>query len=820
MRIERIISTNLTEWEDLDLTFPEGPVLLFSEGRSRQRTLGELFLELFYNQKNPRTSKTKSCKGRVEVWLSKEDTARLHISRQFIQQDDGRERASTLEIEDETGQTLTLPETMTLGEYLFRVKPQAFRHSGIIEWLEDKGPDDFSRRVRNLRHGGEEGLSLAKVRASIVGAQKRVIEQTESMALVKANYDALRHEWEEAHRQQEQDRLRQIELKNLQEKEKILVERIACETKMQERLAVLRQNQDYRELRYLQGELTNLEELRKESEANLTALTLESQVDWAMIEDLREECLEWAGFQEQVDRLAAKVRLRVQEIRETEDFLQTSGYLGVSENEVQRLSRVEEERNAAQEELDLELDNLIRVKWELENTQTIYTAELAKLQNFANMAEVTDVAEIKIAQREKYLALWQRSQIGSFLDRVLRERFGVKSIAERLSLRLAKYYQTYHTSNYQEFTSQLKEFRERRQLVERLQTDLERLQEKVRWEEKLRRIVNSRNAILKRACSTAKVADFPAWLNGWENYQQKKQQLTLWNEELQRELKEQQSGRNKVAAAAERLREKLGNWGTPATDREEILAVVMKVAKQLRVKDEAEKEVALYTKKYYDMLGERNLEQLAEILEPLADLEREIRLSNEDRVEELAAWRKEQAEITQQLVTTEQSLQHSRKFPSLAILEKKIERAKRQWLAYEGLHGALDDARDLLETSWQEWQIKYGKDLQVEKQWILRQVSSSLTMGTIAKDGAEGKKEYFAYRMATAQLALRDNIEVPLFFSVKKMTEGENFWEEILRYFQKLSLSRQVIFTTSDAKLWKKLAADGWQRLNQLGEQC
>jgi exonuclease SbcC len=820
MRIERIISTNLTEWEDLDLTFPVGPVLFFSEGKSRQRTLGELFMELFYNQKNPQASKNQSRKGLVEVWMSGEDTARLHISRQFIQQDDGLERASTLEIEDETGQTLFLPEMMTLGEYLFRVKLRAFRQGGVLEWLEDKEPDDFFRRVRNLRQGGEEGLSLTKVRASIAGAQKRVIEQTESMALVKADYDALRHEWEEAHRQQEQNRLCQIELKNLQEKEKILAERIACETKMQERLDVLRQNSDYRELRYLQGELTNLEERRKESEADLTALTLESQVDWAMIEGLREECLEWAGFQEQVDRLAAEVRLRVQEIRETEDFIQTSGYLGVSENEVQRLSRVEEERNAAQEELDLELDNLTRVKRELEETQTIYTAELTKLQNFANMAEVTDVAETKLAQREKYLALWQRSPISSFLDRVLREQFGVKSIAERLSLRLAKYYQTYHTSNYQEFTSQLKEFRERRQLVERLQMELERLQEKVRWEEKLRRIVNSRNTILKRACSTAKVANFSAWLNGWEDYRQKKQQLTLWNEELQRELKEQQLGRNKVAAAAERLREKLGNWGTLATDREEILTLVMKVARQLRVKDEAEKEVALFSKRYYDMLGERNLEHLAEILEPLADLEREIRLSNEKRQEELAVWRKEQAEISQQMVTTEQSLQNSRKFPPLSILEKKIEIAKRQWLAYEGLHGALDDARALLETSWQEWQTKYGKDLRVEKQWILRQMSSSPTKGTTVKDGAEGKKEYFAYRMAIAQLALRDNIEVPLFFSVKKMTEGENFWEEVLGYFHKLSLSRQVILTTSDAKLWQKPAADGWQRLNQLGEQC
>ena len=812
MRIERIISRNLTGLEDVDLTFPVGPVLLFSEDSSRHRMLGDLLLELFYDLENPRASKAHKRKGLVEVWLTGENN-RFHIGRQFVQQDDGQERSSSLVVEDETGQKVSLPETMTLGEYLFRVKLPAFRQGGILEWPESKANTNFSRRVRNLWQGGDEGLSLTKVRASMAGAQKRVKEQSESMALVKAEYDALRHEWEEAHRQQEKERLLLIEIKNLQEKEKILAERISCATKMQERLAVLGQNPDYRELRQLQGELAELEKYYIESESNLTALTRESPVDWAVIEGLREECLEWACFQEEVGRLTAKAQMQAQKNYETKNSLQASGYQGVSENEVQRLRRAEEERIAAQEELEQELDNLNIVKSKLKKIRIRCTEEIAKLQDFAVMDEVTEASEIKIAQKERHLAQWQSSKIGSFLDQALREQFGVKSIGERLSLRFAKYYQNYHASNYKEFTSQLKEFRDQRQLVEQLQMELEQLHEKVNWEEKLRRIVNSRNNILKQAFSTAKVADFAAWLNGWEDHQGIKHQLALWQDELQLLMEQQRMEETKMAASAEQLREKLGNWGTLATDRDEVLAAVFKVAKQLRAKEEAEREVALYSERFYTLLGNRNMERLAKILEPVAELERETRLFNEERPEELSALHKERVEIHRQLEAKEQSLQYSQKSPSLSVLEQKIETVKRQWMAYEDLRSALDDAQALLEASWQEWKTKYGKALKEEKQWISRQMSASPAKGTIERDVTEGKRDYFAYRMAIAQLALRDNTEVPLLFTVGEMIEGQSFWEEVMGYLRKLSLARQVVLGTSDVKLWQKLAANGWQRL-------
>jgi len=742
-----------------------------------------------------------------------EESTRLHIYWQFAQQRGGLERSSALVIEDENGQKVSLPETMTLGEYLFRIKLRAFHQGGVMEWPENKENNNFFQRVRNMQQGGDEGFSLAKVRASMAGAQKRVKEQTESMALVKAEYDALRHEWEDAHLQQEKERLLMIEQKNLQETEKILAEKISYATIIHERLVVLRQNPDYRELRHLQGELIRLEESFRESESKLSEITLESHVDWAVIEGLRGECMEWAYFQEEVDRFAAEIQMLAQKIREVQDSMQTSGYQGLSENEVQRLQRAEEERYAAQKELEPELENLTIVKSELVKLEKTYAEENAKLQALAVMAGVTEAAEIKIMQRERNLAHWQRSKLGSFIDRVLQDLFGVKSIGKRLTLRFARYYQNYHASNFMEFTSQLKEFRDLRPLVEQLRMDLEPLQEKVRWEEKLLGIVNSRNKILKRAFSTAKVADFPAWLSGWEDHLQRKEQLAQWYHQRQLELEQQRMVEQKMAASAEQLREKLENWGTLATDRDEVLAAVLKVAKQLRAKDVAEKEVTVFSQKFYNLLGDRTIEQLAEILEPLADLEREASLSDEDGLAELTAKQKERVEICRQREEVEKSLQNGRKFPLLSVLEKKIEKLKQQWIAFEDLRAALEDSQALLEASWQEWKTKYAKILKEEKQWILSQMSSSSAKEVINRDVTEGKRDYFAYRMAVAQLALHDNTEVPLVFSVGDMTEEQCFWEEVSGYLRKLSLSRQVIFCTTNSNLLQKLAANGWQSL-------
>jgi len=528
MRIERIKSSRLAGLGDVEWTFPVGPVVFFCEDRSHLRTLGKLLLELFYDQKTPRTLKAESNKGLLEVWITGRNT-QFHICRDFVQQGNEFERFSTLVTDEGTGQKVSVPENMTLGDYLFRVNLNAFRKGVVVNWPENNEYDHLRLLVNNLRQGGDERLSLIKMRASLAGAQKRVNEQKGSMVLVKSEYDALRCEWEAAHRRQDEERLLLIDIKNLQENDAILSEKIASAIIMQERLALLSQNPDYRELRQLQEALTQLEERIRAVESNLTTLTSESEVDWAVIENLRAECIEWASLQEQVERLAVVAHMRAEIVSELKGSLQTCGYMGLTKDEDQRLRRAEEERAAAL----VELKKLSIVKADLESTQLIYSEEIAKLQDFADMAGVTEADEIRIAHRERNLRKWQSSKIGCSLDRTLRKHFSETSIGEKLASRLGQYYELYHASNFEEFTNRLKGFRDQQKLVDSIQNQIKQLQEKVGREDILLRTVQTRTELFKQAFQSAKVADFPAWLNGWKDYQRKKHQLALKMDELQ-----------------------------------------------------------------------------------------------------------------------------------------------------------------------------------------------------------------------------------------------------------------------------------------------
>ncbi len=805
MRIERIRSKNFIGLGDVDWIFPTGPIVLFFKDKSSQKMFQDLLLNLFYDQQECLPLIDQSQNELVEVWMSREDL-RIYMRYEFIQK--GHESERMLTLTNKNGQTVSLPEMTTLGEYLFNVQFQDFLLGGIVEWPKTDHYDYLFQRSRNLLQGGEEGLSITKVRASITGAQKRLREQKEGMALIKANYDALRREWETVHRQQEKERLLYIDLKNLQEKESILIDRITRTHNIQKRLDLLDQNPDYRELRRFQDELNQLEEQCRSLEGNLAANSFELSVDWEVIESLREECLEWARLQKNLSSINARVQVRERTIAETQNFLQTSGYQGLGEDEVLLLKRTVQEKDGAEEKLN----RLILTKRRLNKLQGLFLQESTRLENFALMGDVQERDQRKIAQKEKCVEWWRNSKVGNTLDRTLRQRLGVRSIAEMLSYRLLQYYKRYHVSNYQEFTSQLMGFFDQQKRVERVKRQIERLQKKVSQEEKLRRIVHSRNEILRHAFTKVQSESFSEWLMGWEGYRRKKDQLSMELSEMHLELEQQLTEEKKLGQCAEQLHKNLEKYGIPPTDREEALGAVLKIANRLKEREELEREIGLLSEKFYGLLGDRNMAQLRETLEPLAELEREKCLPNEERLAEISAGQKELTVIRQHLAVTKQSIESNPKGPLLSVLEKKIEPIKSQWKAYEDLHHALEDAQGLLDLSWSEWQTKHEKTLSQEKQWIYDHCFSSSMTRSIEK-GSVAKREYFSFRMAIAQLALGYNTETPLFFSIGKLKNEDPdqiFWEESTDYLRKQSLSRQVMFCTTDYGLGKKLSGRGW----------
>ncbi len=529
---------------------------------------------------------------------------------------------------------------------------------------------------------------------SLARAKKRVEEQAESMEQLKADYNVLRRDWETANRRQEEQRLLQIEIKNLKAKENHVNEKIANIIKIQERLELLHQNPDYRELRRIQGELPRLKEQSRKTKAELSAYTRNTQVDWNMIEGLRKEYLNWALLQEKINILADDIQLHTQTIYKIENDLQMSGYQELPENEDQRLLQLYNEWNAAQEELE----RLTPLLDEIINTEEILNKEIANL-NDTCIAGLTPEDERKISHTVQILTKWQKFRLSGFIDRSLKNQFDWSSIEDRLTSHLASYFQKYQVADYEELKSQQQTFHNQHQVVKRLQSKLVDLHIEAKRMKNLRRIAHSHNQTLQTALSKVYVSDLTEWLNGWENYNRTKSQLAEMHNELDIKTELQHGNEEKLIEYVNQLREKVKNWASPSSNIDEVLHGVILASSKLRAKEEAEKEFIALKQGYNIQLGKRDMNELVKVLEPLADLEREECQSDEERQTELLTCHQELARIKHQLSNAAETIERSQlTMGGIRDLEKKIETIKLQRQTYDELQRALDTTQELLEA--------------------------------------------------------------------------------------------------------------------------
>ena len=835
MKFERLRCEKLTGVGTEDWVFSEGSILVLCLKRSLHKPLREHLQALFYDGEKPEDGTGEGVEGLLEVWLA-DDNSRFYFRREFgrgktelkifsMQEPEqkqetgsgigadagtdagtgrrkGQEQRHVPGQDMESGEAVFWPEDVDLGEFLFELNARSFSRGVLIDWPGRIELLRLNRLLDNLRTSGEEKLSTAKVRASLAVAQKKISDQRSSMLQVKEDFDALREEWEAAERQLEMERLWLIEIQNFQEKEALLEGRLEAAKVLQERIDVLRENLDYRELRRIRDELAQLEEQLSIAEKELQKVTSDASLDWSVLDDLREECIIWVEVQERVDQLKAKIERRMQAITEVQDYLQESGYDDLPPHEDQNLRKADAKKSKAQKELSL----IQGFRLELEAAQSDQDGALVRLRDFEDLETVTERIERKYQRRESFLENWRNSRFGGFLDKRLEKYFFGISVGGKLSARYAKYYHKYQAENYEEFAARLNAWRELKARIERLQKKRQDLQSKIDREESLQITVRTLTERLEQAFEAVGVSDLTGWIHGWLEYLRKKQELTQVIEELQNFLDEKPEAEETLRDYAAQMAEKLAGWQDSVTDRESVLALVFQAAAKLREKDSAEKAVLACAEHFNDLLGDRDLKSLEEKLEPLADLERENLISDEERQAERDGWENERTAIQEQCGEVEDRLKNKKVYPPLNVLEKEIETKKQQWTNYVELESALDDAKKLLEAAWQEWQAKPGKELEREMAFILGNICAYLSIETNPVP-AKAKRDYFTYYIAVSQLTFRQRTEMPLLFFIEEDDTriDEFFWLDVMEYFRKMSLDRQIVILTEDPEWGRNL---------------
>jgi exonuclease SbcC len=792
MRINQIkMRQGAKKWRQDAWEFPDRfSVLSFDEVDSL-RYFKDVWLNVFYDVVSAESEERLG----AQVWAQDQHT-QMQLSRksgagqsaQWI----GEARSDT------DGKTqASYPENTPLGEFLFGLNLTAFKQWGLCVWPEGQ-ERDFRHYIRNLQQTGEEGLSLAKMQESLAGAKRKMEEPDADLSKAREQYNAVKEAWEEANSRQEATRMMQIELRRSGALSQALQDKSAALLQLQSRVDVWRENMDYRTLRQMSNELERLEALLQEITGRLAEYIQAPQIDQELIDLLRDDCIAWADAQKRVEDVEQTMRDLDQEIQQKEIILEESPYHQLPEAEDRRLQGLDAERQMLLRELS-RLSDLSKV---LSKQTEIVRQEENALQELQVFAQLTPPEERKIVRTAKLLARWKREKICRALDDYCWEHWNLRGGSDRLTRRLDQFYLRYEVRSLEEFRTRLDLYRGGAEDLAALLAECAGMRQELAREAAATQTMQDCNEQLQEAYHQARVADLPEWLNGWNQYVEVQSRLVEAREALTAKTEELRQEEAQLCACANQLREQLRALLPADAELEDAMHAVMLVAVQMRAKCVTENEHTVLEEEYRHTLGDRDLDQLAGILEPIADLEREAGISDAQRREMLEAWQAEIETLDRRMRELEQELQRNQLLPALAVVEADLAKSRQQWERYENLFRSIKDAQNILEHSCQEWQERYGRDVGVE----VNLLSSRLASPASAEEAASEyqlKQQYFAWRMGMAQLAAVEHPHLPLLFLNEEMRESEDFWQEKVAFLRKFSRVRPVIFGTSDPRLLK-----------------
>ncbi|UWG95406.1 hypothetical protein LPY66_10730 [Dehalobacter sp. DCM] len=665
----------------------------------------------------------------------------------------------------------------------------------VFNWPESSRHDLY-RRVMNLQHVGSEELSPAKMWDSLKRAAERVEEQAEGMAQVKKEYDALRSEWEADAERLEHQRALQIKIKRLQVEKDDLSCKIAGMEKIHERLQILKDNPDYPDLRKLKDKMTRLEQTRQESEEILAAYSQDPDIDWDMVDKLREETYAWAELKTADHSLLMEIIELEQDIDALADDINHSRYAGLPVTEGESLNKAEAELSELQAALATEREASAQRSAALNTLEKQLDEEREKLRRYTMMVKTSAKDGRERSAREG------QQTFGKALLAKLGLKYGQDRSEKKGASRLKAIFQRNSMKDNAGFSRLEKEYQDQVHIVKAMQAQWNAWINESEKEKKLISQIEACSQRLRLAYASVNASGHDEWQRGWEEYQQQQKQLAERHAQLEAKITQQEQAQIKINASAEQIREKLKGW-TSEDAVDELLAIIQNIALNLRLKEVTAEQYAEIKNTLKEKLNKRDMNRLSAALEPFDDVQREGRLSVKERNAMLIKTKQQLDDVSKQMQLAAADLKKSRSISKDPELDQKLDAVKQQWLAFYNLQQALSDTKELLENCLDKWQFDYGIALKIKAKQIVSQTFALPLSDRKELIMADAAKYYFAYRQALLELASEDDRDCPIFFFTGQMNETTEFWDGILRYYQGLSLERPVFFGTTNSTLWQ-----------------
>lgn len=402
-----------------------------------------------------------------------------------------------------------------------------------------------------------------------------------------------------------------------------------------------------------------------------------------------------------------------------------------------------------------------------------------------------------------------------------------------ISTYLENIYREFRVDGYHDLTFKLRAHADQQSRIGELEANIQALRRELLLteEERISGVLEEETQFINKILRICHCSGLGEWQSGLAHYKKIKQKLhalATEQEDLNTQLMDISEARQSVEGV---IKEKLDLIGLPGVELEQANEIYHKLTVKWMEKVRLEQEIEVLTEQFQTLLQERDMALLAQKLQPIAALEREQGIHDEDGYKNLIRGWQEKLALTAQAITATENLSKTIPVPARTLMqiEEEIEKNEEKIQYYERVRRSLKLAQEVMQESYRELQQRLGMKLHNEAAAILEEIIPERKIngkGTLASEErllisqAPWEQAYFALKLGVSTIWQQQNGPGPLIME-------EPFWDYdnvsldlALEFMQKYSTrkndrtdngeesndqTRQIILLTVQERIWQRL---------------